>query len=165
MTVNTHIFVWPYAPNCRSSRNSFFKKVSDKIQEGGIGIPIVGGDFNETFKIIDRKTSRSNQNNQSISSFKNLIKSNKLVDIWRYLNGNIQQYTWRRKDRSQASRIDLILIGTDFINLVEFCKIKPGVIQSTYHQSVFLKFNPGLTEKGNGYWKINNSVLQEEYKK
>jgi len=29
-----------------------------------------------------------------------------------------------------------------------------------------LKFNPGLTEKGNGYWKINNSILkEEEYKK
>jgi hypothetical protein len=25
-----------------------------------------------------------------------------------------------------------------------------------------LKFNPGLTEKGNGYWKINNSILNEE---
>jgi hypothetical protein len=56
----------------------------------GIGIPIVGGDFNETLKSIDRKTSRSNQNNQPVSSFKNLIKSNKLVDIWRYLNENIQ---------------------------------------------------------------------------
>ena len=29
-----------------------------------------------------------------------------------------------------------------------------------------MKFNPGLTEKGNGYWKINNSILnEEEYKK
>jgi hypothetical protein len=29
-----------------------------------------------------------------------------------------------------------------------------------------LKFNPGLTEKGNAYWKINNSILkEEEYKK
>jgi hypothetical protein len=29
-----------------------------------------------------------------------------------------------------------------------------------------LKFNPGLTEKGNGYWKINYSILkEEEYKK
>ena len=42
--------------------------------------PIVRGDFNETLKVIDRKTSRSNQNNQQVSSFKNLIKSNKLVD-------------------------------------------------------------------------------------
>jgi exonuclease III len=79
-----------------------------------VRISIVGGGFNETLKSIDRKTSRSNQNNQPVSSFKNLIKSNKLVDIWRYLNENIQQYTWSRKDRSQASKIDLILIGTDF---------------------------------------------------
>ena len=73
--INNTIFtlVCIYAPNCRSSRNSFFKKVSDKIQEHGIGIPIVGGDFNETLKVIDRKTSRSNQNNQPISSLKNLI--------------------------------------------------------------------------------------------
>ena len=120
--INNTIFtlVCIYAPNCRSSRSSFFKMVSDKIQEHGIGIPIIGGDFNETFKSIDRKTSRSNQNNQPVSSFKNLIKSNKLVDIWRYLNENIQQYTWRRKDRSQASRIDLNLIGTDFVILVEY---------------------------------------------
>ena len=84
--INNTIFtlVCIYAPNCRSSRNSFFKKVSDKIQEHGISIPIVGGDFNETLKVIDRKTSRSNQNNQSVSSFKNLIKSNKLVFKWKY---------------------------------------------------------------------------------
>ena len=79
--INNTIFtlVCIYPPNYRSSRNAFFKNT-----EHGIGIPIVGEDFIETLKIIDRKTSRSNQNNQPVSSFKNLIKSNKLVDIWRY---------------------------------------------------------------------------------
>ena len=43
-----------YAPNYIKFVK-FFKKVSDKIQEHGIGIPILGGDFNETLKIIDRK--------------------------------------------------------------------------------------------------------------
>jgi hypothetical protein len=53
--INNTIFtlVCIYAPNYRSSRNSFFKNT-----EHGIGIPIVGEDFNETIKIIDRKTSK-----------------------------------------------------------------------------------------------------------
>jgi len=45
--INNTIFtvVCIYAPNCRNSRNYFFKKVSDKTQEHGDGIPIVGGRF------------------------------------------------------------------------------------------------------------------------
>ena len=50
--INNTIFtlVCIYAPNYRSSRNAFLKQVSDKIQEHGIGIPIVGEDFSETLK-------------------------------------------------------------------------------------------------------------------
>jgi predicted aconitase len=66
-----------------------------------------------------------------------------------------QQFTWRRKDKTQASRIDMIFIGTDFCSLVETCKIKPVTIQSTDHQSVYINFIPGVSEKGRGYWKIN----------
>ena len=162
--MNNTIFtlVCIYAPNCKTSRNSFFKKVNDNLKEQGTGILIVGGDFNETLKPIDRKGSGSNLNNSTVNSLKTLIKSHKLSDIWRCLNENVQQFTWRRKNKSQASRIDLILIGTEFKSLVESCKIKPAIIKSTDHQSVFLKFKPGLTEKGKGFWKINNSILQDK---
>jgi hypothetical protein len=34
-------------------------------------------------------------------------------------------------------------------------------MQSTDHQSVYINFIPGVSEKGRGYWKINNSILQE----
>jgi hypothetical protein len=49
----------------------------------------------------------------------------------------------------------------DFRMLVESCKIKPVFIQSTDHLSVFLKWQSGVQEKGRGFWKINNSILQE----
>lgn len=49
----------------------------------------------------------------------------------------------------------------DFRMLVESCKIKPAFIQSTDHQSVFLKLGSGVQEKGRGFWKIKNSILQE----
>ena len=55
----------------------------------------------------------------------------------------------------------MIFIGTDFCSLVETCKIKPVTIQSTDHQSVYINFIPGVSEKGRGYWNINNSILQE----
>ena len=151
-----------YAPNCKTARNAFFKKVSSILKEYGTGIPILGGDFNETMNQIDRKSaSRKNTKPQQVSSLKTLIKSNKLTDIWRDLNENVQQFTWRRKDKSQASRIDMIFIGMDFRMLVESCKIKPAFIHSTDHLSVFLKLRSGVQEKGRGFWKINNSILQE----
>ena len=49
-----------YAPNCRTLRNVFFKNVSRFLKEHGTGIPIVGGDFNETLMPIDRKSKGKN---------------------------------------------------------------------------------------------------------
>ena len=98
---------------------------------------------------------------QPVASLKTFIKTNNLTDIWRNFNQDKQQFTWRRKDKTQASRIDMIFIGTYFFSLVETCKIKPVTIQSTDHQSVYINFIPGVSEKGRGYWKINNSILQE----
>jgi hypothetical protein len=55
----------------------------------------------------------------------------------------------------------MIFIMTDLCSLVETCKDKPVTIHSTDHQSVYIHFIPGVSEKGRGYWKINNSILQE----
>ena len=74
------------------------------------------------------------------------IRSNKITDIWRDLNENVQQFTWRRQDKSQASRIDMIFIGMDFHILVESCKIKTAFIRS---------------RKGSWLLENNNSILQE----
>ena len=144
----------------------FFKKVSNFCKEHGTGILVVGGDFNEIMQDIDRRSLRTgNVCKQSVNSLKSFMKTNKLIDVWRIYNENRQQFTWRRKDKTQASRIDMILLGKYFLSLVQGCKIKPAVIQYTDHQSVVLTFRSGVSEKGRGYWKINNSVIQEyDYK-
>ena len=69
--------------------------------------------------------------------------------MWRKFNQDKEQFTWRRKDKTQASRIDMPFI-------VETCKIRPVTIQSTDHQSVYINFIPAVSENGRGYWKINN---------
>lgn len=120
------------------------------MKEHSLGIHLLGGDFIDALKPIDRKFLCPGKFIQPVNGLKQLIKTNKLTE-----------FTWRRKDKSQASRLDMIFIGSEFLPLIEWCKIKPAVIQSTDHQNVFLKFKPGLSERGNGYWKINNSVLKK----
>ena len=90
------------------------------------------------------------------------MKTNDLVDIWRELNSNKRQFTWRRKDKSQASRIDYILVNKNFKSRINWCKIKPVCIKYTDHQSVFLNFLSSVEEKGKGFWKINNSILNDK---
>ena len=81
-----------YAPNYQKSCNIFFKKVNSYLNEYGNGIPILEGDFNDTLKPVDRKTTRSSGLfADPVSSLKTLINSNKLIDIWRELNQNKQQ--------------------------------------------------------------------------
>ena len=67
-----------YVLNSRGSRNSFFNK--DKWQNSRVWYRYSNsrGYINEILKILDRKTSRSNKYNQTVSSLFNWIKSNKL---------------------------------------------------------------------------------------
>ena len=141
----------------------FFTDVEKLIKEKGIGIKIVAGDFNETLEDKDRKSNKIGCNStQPVANLLSLIKNHKLKDIWRILNENKTQFTWRRKDNSQASRIDYIFVQEDFLTFIESCKIKPVVIKSTDHQSVHLKFKSVICDKGRGYWKLNASVLNDE---
>ena len=60
---------------------------------------------------IDRKGKCKNGTFiQPVGSLKTFIKTNNLTDIWRTFNQDKQQFTWRRKDKTQASRIDMIFM-------------------------------------------------------
>ena len=69
---------------------------------------MIAGDFNETLKEKDRRSNSSKTKYQTVNSLKTLLKTYDLIDIWRELNSNKRQFTWRRKDKSQAIRIDYI---------------------------------------------------------
>jgi exonuclease III len=45
-----------YAPNSKTLRNMFFKKVSNFCKEHGTGILVVGGDFNEIMPLFPFQT-------------------------------------------------------------------------------------------------------------
>jgi exonuclease III len=104
-----------YAPNCKTTKNNFFKKVNTFLKDHGIGIPVIVWDLKETLKEIDRRSNSSKTKYQTVNSLKTLLKTNDLIDIWRELNNNKRQFTWRRKDKSQASRMDYIVVLMSFL--------------------------------------------------
>jgi exonuclease III len=81
---------------------------------------MIAGDFNGTLKEIDRRSNSSKTKYQTVNSLKTLLKTNDLIDVWRKLNSNKRQFTWRRKDKSQANRIDYILVNTNFKSRINY---------------------------------------------
>ena len=145
-----------YAPNTEKERNTYFKTVQNFIKIHSLGILIIGGDMNESLTVLDRKSKvKRNAKKNKNNSLKILIKTLKLVDIWRVLYPQKEQYTWRRKNnQNSASRIDFFLINHDLRPKIISSDIRPAMIKYTDHQAISLKINLSQEEKGKGYFKL-----------
>jgi exonuclease III len=58
-----------------------------------------------------------------------LLKSHKLIDIWRQKNKTKTQFTWNRKDKSEATRIDYFLVSTEILMNSHSSDIRPIVLK------------------------------------
>ena len=103
-----------------------------------------------------------------VNSLKTLIKKHKLIDIWRDMNTNLRQYTWRRENNiSTASRIDYFFVSTDIRSRIVKADIRPATISYTDHQAMSLKIkiNHKAESRGRGYFKLASKILEnKEYK-
>jgi len=61
---------------------------------------IYGCNMNETLQQIDRISS-NNIYKQLVQSLLNVINDHKLCDVWRVMDINIKQLTWRRKNGNE----------------------------------------------------------------
>ena len=136
-------------------RNTFFKSL-----ENALGIKLLSGDLNECLQNIDRFSKNTYNTTQSNSQLKQLIKSHNLIDIWRDLNKNKIQFTWKRQNNLEKSRIDFWLVDTNIRPSISSTDIRPAMIQKTDHLAISLKIF-SLKNTGPGYWKMNNSFLND----
>ena len=93
-----------YAPNNMKKRNTFFKQVDRFINEYSIGQIILAGDYNDILsKIETKKIYQSKKFDKPVHNLKSMIKSHNRIDIWRQKNKTKTQFTWNRKDKSEAT--------------------------------------------------------------
>lgn len=124
--LNTYTLVNVYAPNDRNPREKFFKNIYEFVNNRSVGMKIYGGDMNDTLKPIDRIS--SNNQREPVQSLSNLIKNQHLCDIWRETNEHVKQFTWRRKNGKEKSRIDYWLVEENLIPLLQNTDIRPALI-------------------------------------
>ena len=78
-----------YAPNNMNKRNTFFKQVDRFINEYSIGQIILAADYNDIVsKINTKKLYQSKKFDKPVHNLKSMIKSHKLIDIWRHKKKN-----------------------------------------------------------------------------
>ena len=142
-----------YAPNSRDEGRQFFESLYQSIDPD---IPIVMcGDFNAT---VDPHIDRYGCNpvspwaNNWASTHPQLMSTFDLCDAWRARHPNVKEFTWRRTNASQGSRIDMIWLPARYLGLVRQIEITPYLRSD--HQCVYLEID--------FLWKFNVSLLQRE---
>ena len=146
-----------YAPNNMNERKSFFYKIQKWIDKFAMNEQklIIGGDFNYTDENkLDRITCRSAKDCSSVS-YKSLINNKNLHDVWRQINPNKKQFTYK-----DISRLDKILTSTDLLENAQRSKIFISGIKSD-HKCISVTLNFNKSDRGPGRWKLNTSILND----
>ena len=142
--------------------NLFFNSIDNIFKENSLGLKLIAGDYNQSLSQIDRitKTHKIHDSDKPTSGLHKLIKSHKLIDIWRDTNKMKTQYTWRRINGIEKSRIYFWLIDSNIRPSIKKNDIRPAQIKHTDHLAVSLKIiNKSI--RGPNYWKMNNAYLKD----
>ena len=85
-----------------------------------------------------------------------------LQDIWRTRNPDTKRYSWYRlKPKLTGSRLDYALVSIGLTSAIENTFYFNGL--ETDHSAFYFAMNLSKTERGNGYWKFNVSLLQDRH--
>ena len=150
-----------YGPSDKDSPE-FFTKVFDIIEDIGNRQVVTAGDFNVIMNPnIDARNYRSYASRpRSRRNIVNIMERLDLIDIYRTVYPNKRQYTWRKFNTIQQSRLDYFLISDSLVSVVNQIEIIPGYRSD--HSIVCLAIKNTMTNyRPKTYWKFNNSLLYD----
>ena len=147
-----------YGPN--RDTPAFFESIKADINEFSNEFIIWTGDFNLTLnQVLDTKNYTNINNPRSREKVLDICAELNLIDIWRELNMEVRQYTWRTKNGNKHGRLDFYLISENLFMDIESVQIEAGY--RTDHSMVTLSIKQTNTNKSHSFWKFNNSLLKD----
>lgn len=152
-----------YAPNDQNLQVDFYTQLTRKLRPYVNSNLVLGGDFNCPLENIDKKGGKD------ISSRKNVIQSIvemsnnlNLVDIWRLQHLSHERFTWQNSSGKIRCRLDYWLISKHLIPHTS--KTDVNSYYDSDHSPIYMEIQYKNSQKspGPGFWKFNNSLLDNE---
>uniref|UniRef100_A0A8C2C1Q9 exodeoxyribonuclease III n=1 Tax=Cyprinus carpio TaxID=7962 RepID=A0A8C2C1Q9_CYPCA len=145
-----------YAPNIFNP--SFFISLEKSLSKFPDIPLIIGGDFNSYLDpVMDR--SSGGQSSHSISSlaFKTFIFNLNLVDLWRFRNNNLKDFSFYSARHHTYSRIYYICVSPSLINSIPHITMLPILISD--HSPILCNITPSAFTPKFYRWRFNDSLL------
>jgi hypothetical protein len=121
---------------------------------------VVVGDFNTPLSSIDRSSKQ--KLNKEIQDLKYAIDQVDLVDVYRTFHPTSTQYTFFSAAHGTFSKIDHILGHKASLSKYKKTEIIPCILSG--HNAVKVELNNKSKDKKHANsWKLNNSLLNEEW--
>ena len=119
-----HTLLNLYGPSDRDNP-AFFEEIMHVIEDMNNESVIIGGDWN-VIPDMDKDTYRYRGGNRPRARLKiaEMLDLMKLKDIWRELNPNKTQFTWRRFNSVQQGRLDYFVVSESLIQNTISAKIR-----------------------------------------
>ena len=147
-----------YAPN--TDDDMFFRNLNNISVIDPNFHQIIAGDFNTILTDLDVKGGK-NLHPRTTSVINSMIEQYSLTDIWRARNPESFRFTWAKKFPPLYKRLDFILVSSDLQIKIKSVDIEPAFL-SDHATPMILIVIDEPPARGRGYWKLNNSLLQDE---
>ena len=150
-----------YAPAKNVQKEPFYVSLYKwvKLHKVHGDIMIAGGDWN----CVQNKKLDTSGISYAYLPKRNFIKfqkKNNLIDVWRKSFPDRRQFTWRQLSLNIYSRLDYWLVTKAHFPYIYSLDIKP--VLKCDHNAVSMKLKITHKKRGNGFWKINNSLLKDD---
>ena len=145
-----------YGPN--KDDPLFYTKVKSLLQNN-TAYTIICGYFNLVLDPTKDTYNYKHINNPKARlSVLNLMKDLNLVDVYRCIHPDKNNFTWRKRNPLKQARLDYFLTSNSLLDLITDCQIRPGYRSD--HSMIELNIQLNKFTLGKGVWKFNNSLLK-----
>ncbi len=128
------------------SEPNFCIQILNRIAIEAEGTLECGGDFNITLNpLLDLSGTRISQSKKVTKKINSVLSELGLIDVWRFLNPSVRDYTFFSPPHSPYSRIDYFFIFGKDSGRVRKCQI--GTMEISDHSPMYLSLSTSNRRK------------------